>query len=136
MAVLSRFELFELVCDGTKLTGASAVLLYQIAWRANPAEKYSCYLSTERLVDETHYTEQILHVAAKKLEAEGLITRVKRSKRSTIFFLNVRKLMQMAEAAKDAKKNQEKDPSLGSLDPTTPPTCTVRLNLRPTTPTA
>jgi len=54
MKALSRFDLYELVRLST------------IVWRANPAQRYSCYLSTERLVNETHYTPQNLRVAARR----------------------------------------------------------------------
>jgi hypothetical protein len=102
-----------MVRDGTTLTGAPLVLLNTIAWRANPKENYSCYLGTELLVKETHYTEQNVRIAAKKLEEVGLIKRVKRLKRSTLFFLNVPKLAELAKSVKEA----ETVDSVGGLDP-------------------
>ena len=113
MKPLSRFDLYELVRDGTTVTGAQLVLLNTIAWRANPKDNYSCFLSTELLVRETHYTEQILRVAAKKLEEAKLIERVKRTKRSTLFFLNVPKLMELAKSVKASYMAE----STGGLDP-------------------
>jgi DNA-binding MarR family transcriptional regulator len=110
MKGLSRFDLFELVRDATDVTGAQLSLLYVIAWRANPIQKYSCYLSTERLVKETHYSPQNLRMAAKKLEEAQLIKREKRTKRSTIFFLNVPLLAERAQAARK-KKGRTADPN-------------------------
>jgi hypothetical protein len=103
MKPFSRFDLYELVRDGTTVTGAQLALLNTIAWRANPKDNYSCFLGTELLVRETHYTEQNLRIAAKKLQEVGLIKRVKRSKRSTLFFLNVPKLMELAKVVRDAE---------------------------------
>lgn len=113
MKPLSRFDLYELVRDGTTATGAQLALLNTIAWRANPKENYSCFLGTELLVRETHYTELNVRIAAKKLEEVGLIKRVKRSRRSTLFFLNVPKLVDLAKLAKDAETVE----SAGALDP-------------------
>lgn len=114
MKALSRFDLYELVRDGTKVRGAQLALLNTVAWRANSAKRYSCFLSNELLVRETHYTEQNLRLAAKMLEDQGLIRRYKRSKRSTVFFLNVDKLRQMAAKA---KRGWEQDEFLDELNP-------------------
>jgi hypothetical protein len=115
MKPLSRFELYELVRDGTTVTGAQLALLYAIAWRAKSSESYSCYPSRERLVFETHYTEQMLRIAAKELEAAGYIKRQKRLHRSTIFYLNVALLQEMATrrrklAAEQASPASQWDP--------------------------
>jgi hypothetical protein len=54
-----------------------------------------------------------VRIAAKKLEEVGLIKRVKRLKRSTLFFLNVPKLVELAKSVKEA----ETEDSVGGLDP-------------------
>lgn len=114
MKVLTRFELFELVRDATTLTGAQALLLYHIAWRVNPQKNYMCFPSYERLVADTHYTEQMLRRAAKGLEKAGLIRRIKRFKRSTLWYLNVREL---TELVKGAKKNDNVEIRGREFDP-------------------
>lgn len=78
MKRVSRFELYELVRDATTVNGAQRALLDSLAWRANPEKSFTCFPSYDRLVEDTHYTEQNLRVAARKLEGAGFIKRVKR----------------------------------------------------------
>jgi hypothetical protein len=97
MTDLSHKELYELVRDGTSLKGASRTLLETVAWRSNPRQNYICYASYSELAEDTHYSEQILSIAVRELEAAGYIRRIIRPHQHNVYFLNVPLLLKMAE---------------------------------------
>ena len=96
MKKLNRVELYELVRDGTTLTGAQRILMDALAWRASATDNYSCYPSYARLALDTHYTAQNLRIAMRELERAVLIKRTRRRRRSNLYHLNIQLLTQMA----------------------------------------
>jgi hypothetical protein len=83
------------VRDGTSLKGALRTLLETVAGRSDPRQNYICYASYRELVEDTHYSEAILSVAVRELEAAGFIRRVIRPHQRNVYFLNVPLLLKM-----------------------------------------
>ena len=74
-----------------------------LALRCNPKKRYSCWPSYRQLALDTGLHEVTLKAAAADLEEANLVKRVTRRNRSNIFFLNIAKLEEQADAVRKAE---------------------------------
>lgn len=101
-SVMSVFELLRLVRDARSTRNAPRELLYALALRCRPHEKFIAWPSYVQLAKDTLLDEVTLKRAAKKLEDAKLIKRVVRRNRSNCFYINAALLQEQAAAVKSA----------------------------------
>lgn len=103
------FKVLRLIRDARSTKHADRALLNALALRCNPHKRFVCWPSYRQLALDTLLDGVTLQRAARRLEDAGLIKRTVRANRSNLFFLNIPKLVEQAEAEKKAE-TQDTDP--------------------------
>lgn len=106
---LSMFKLLRLVRDARSTKNSDRLLLNALAMRSDPKRNYACWPSYRQLGLDTMLDEVTLKRAAKRLEDAGLLRRRVRKNRSNLFFVNVTKLIEQAEAMREANRKSKSE---------------------------
>lgn len=98
----SSFTLLLAVRDSQSTRGSARALLQALVYRAD--RSYICWPSYRQLAEDTMLDEATLKRAAKTLEDAGLIRRIIRRQRSNKFFVRYDRIVEQAEAKREARK--------------------------------
>jgi DNA-binding MarR family transcriptional regulator len=105
---LSNFEVMRTIRDSHAVRNAPRQLLDALGLRCRPREGFKAWPSYRQLGLDTGLDPMTLKRAAKKLEEAKLIKRVVRPNRSTLFFLNISLLQELAEESRKADDERKR----------------------------
>jgi DNA-binding MarR family transcriptional regulator len=130
---IPMFKVARLVRDArATTTPGQTLVLWALTLRCDPADHYSCYPSYDLIAKDTRLNIGTVKRVVSELKAMGLISTLVRHNHSSIYWVDIAKLIKMSaanmladKAEREAKtaKNKETgcpfaEPSLDDLEPT------------------
>jgi DNA-binding MarR family transcriptional regulator len=101
---LSNFHVLRFIRDARNTKHSARIVLTALALRIDPTKHYSCFPSVDQLAADTQLEPKTVRKAIASLVAAKLVKQVDRPYTSSLFFINVQLLAELASATLAAEK--------------------------------